>query len=155
MDNGIVSPGVVGFGTLTSTGNTSFAANSQFNVDVNAAGMRDQVATDTATIDGGTVMVNAPAGMYALGQTFDILSANNPVTVNNDFVVMDNNPFADFEAVYSGTLVQLRVLSMMNFVNMANTRNQFSIGAAIDTCSVGATGDALTAFTGRRSTAQR
>ena len=87
-------------------------------------------------------MVNAPAGPYVAGQTYEILPATMGVTGTFD-AVLDNNLLVDFELVYSADLVQLRVIAAMNFRALATTRNQQSVAGSVDSCAIGATDDTL------------
>ena len=68
-------------GTLNVAGNVTFAAGSIYQVEVDAAGASDRIAaTGTATINGGTVDVQAAAGTYGTATTYTILTATGGVT---------------------------------------------------------------------------
>ncbi len=63
-------------GTLTVNGNVTFAAGSTYRVEVDAAGANDRInATGTATINGGTVDVQASAGTYQASTQYTLLNA--------------------------------------------------------------------------------
>ena len=64
-------------GTLSASGSVSFDAGSRFAVDLAANGDADQIVSDTVSIQGGTVVVNAvsPGSTYAEGQRYVILDA--------------------------------------------------------------------------------
>ncbi|MGX1787888.1 autotransporter domain-containing protein [Bosea sp. NPDC055332] len=75
-----VAPGN-SIGTLTVSGNVSFASGSTYQVEVNAAGQGDKiVASGSATITGGRVEVLAASGNYAAATNYTILTAAGGVT---------------------------------------------------------------------------
>jgi len=77
---GTVAPGN-SIGTLNVAGNVTFAAGSIYQVEVDPAGASDRIAaTGTATINGGTVDVQAAAGTYGTSTTYTILTATGGVT---------------------------------------------------------------------------
>src|SRR4029077_336954 len=68
-------------GTLNVTGNLSLAAGSFYQVGVTSAGLNSKtVATGTATISGGTVVVQEQPGNYPPSIRYTILTANTGVT---------------------------------------------------------------------------
>jgi len=75
-----VAPGN-SIGTLTVSGNVSFASGSVYQVEVNAAGQGDKiVAAGSASIAGGTVEVQAASGNYGASTNYTILTAAGGVT---------------------------------------------------------------------------
>jgi fibronectin-binding autotransporter adhesin len=75
-----VSPGN-SIGTLTVSGNVSFAAGSTYQVEVNAAGQSDRIAASGgATLNGGAVQVLAENGNYAASTNYTILTASGGVS---------------------------------------------------------------------------
>ncbi|MCZ8256164.1 MAG: autotransporter-associated beta strand repeat-containing protein, partial [Polaromonas sp.] len=79
---GVLAPGN-SIGTLTVNGNITFSAGSIYRVEVDAAGANDRInATGTATINGGTVDVQAGAGTYAANTQYTILNAAGGRTGN-------------------------------------------------------------------------
>ena len=75
-----VAPGN-SIGTLSVSGNVSFATGSTYQVEVNAAGQSDRiVVSGSAAIWGGTVQVLAESGNYAAATTYTILTATGGVT---------------------------------------------------------------------------
>ncbi|MCP4560978.1 MAG: hypothetical protein GY837_10695, partial [Bosea sp.] len=75
-----VAPGN-SIGTLTVSGNVSFASGSTYQVEVNAAGQSDRiVASGSAAIWGGTVQVLAENGNYAASTSYTVLTASGGVT---------------------------------------------------------------------------
>jgi outer membrane autotransporter protein len=76
---GTVAPGN-SIGTLTVSGNVSFASGSTYQVEVNASGSSDRIAASgSATISGGTVQVLAQTGNYAAATNYTILTASGGV----------------------------------------------------------------------------
>jgi outer membrane autotransporter protein len=78
---GVLTPGTT-FATLNVTGNATFASGSIFVVNVNGQGQNDKLAVGgTATLNGGTVNVNALSGTgITTASTFTILTAQGGVT---------------------------------------------------------------------------
>jgi len=75
-----VAPGN-SIGTLTVSGNVSFASGSTYQVEINAAGQSDRiVASGSATLSGGTVQVLAESGNYAASTSYTILTASGGVS---------------------------------------------------------------------------
>ncbi len=117
---GVVSPGN-STGTLTVTGNVSFAAGSTYQAEVNAAGQGDRiVASGTATLSGGTVAVLAENGNYAAATSHVILTASGGV--DGQFATATSNlAFLTPSLVYDGQNVTLTM-----------TRNDTSFGPGGD-----------------------
>jgi outer membrane autotransporter protein len=78
---GVLTPGTT-FTTLNVTGNATFATGSTFVVNINGQGQNDKLAVGgTATLNGGTVNVNALSGTgITTASTFTILTAQGGVT---------------------------------------------------------------------------
>ncbi|WP_199777466.1 autotransporter domain-containing protein, partial [Bosea sp. FBZP-16] len=75
-----VAPGN-SIGTLTVSGNVSFASGSTYQVEINATGQSDRiVASGSATLSGGTVQVLAENGNYAASTSYTILTASGGVS---------------------------------------------------------------------------
>ncbi|CAD5251754.1 Outer membrane autotransporter barrel domain-containing protein [Bosea sp. 62] len=127
-----VAPGN-SIGTLTVSGNVSFASGSTYQVEVNAAGQGDRiVASGSATISGGTVQVLAENGNYAASTNYTILTASGGV--NGTFTsVTSNLAFLTPSLSYGGTNVTLTM-----------TRNDTSFGPDNSGGSSGGTSVAAT-----------
>src|SRR5690606_7691582 len=79
---GLLAPGN-SIGTLTVNGNLNFAAGSIYRAEVDAVGNNDRInVTGTATLNGGTVDVQAGAGTYAANTTYTLLNAAGGRTGN-------------------------------------------------------------------------
>jgi len=90
VQGGIVAPGHNGIGTLSVQGNVQFGPGSVFQVQVNPAGQNDKlVSSGAATLNGGTVAVQAQSGTYAPSTTYTILTANNGVSGRFDQLTSD------------------------------------------------------------------
>ena len=146
-NNGIVAPGN-SIGTLAVNGSFTQAAGGTYQVEVNAAGQSDRIAVTgapgTATLNGGTVAVQAASGNYGKSTTYTILSASGGVsgTYSN---VTSNFAFLTPSLSYDADDVFLTLLLAGNaFALGAQTPNQRAVGAVLDLSSGTATGDFAT-----------
>ncbi len=129
---GIVAPGNVGaIGTLTVAGTTTFAAGSQYLVDVGLPGTSDLIATNRAVLGGGTVTLRPTARDPRFGDSYTILTATNGVT----------GTFGDttsFSAIlypllsYSSTAVTASVAARPYTSVVANTPVQMAYARLLD-----------------------
>ena len=128
---GILAPGN-SIGTLTVNGNLSFAAGSIYRVEVHAAGANDRInATGTATINGGTVDVQADAGTYAANTQYTILNAAGGRT-GNFAGVTSNLAFLTPTLAYDANNVFLSLArNTTTFSSVAITPNQIAASAAL------------------------
>lgn len=80
---GTLAPGN-SIGTLTSTGNATFASGSSYAVEIDAAGNSDRLAvTGTITIDNDVSLVVTPLtnhSAFSLGTRYSILTATGGIT---------------------------------------------------------------------------
>ncbi|MCG7392283.1 autotransporter domain-containing protein [Microvirga sp. ACRRW] len=77
----ILSPGANGIGSMAVTGNVLIANGTTYRIDLNASQESDRiVAEGTASVQGGTVQVNALPGDYTPGSRWTILTAKGGVT---------------------------------------------------------------------------
>ncbi|MCG7392284.1 autotransporter domain-containing protein [Microvirga sp. ACRRW] len=77
----ILSPGMNGIGSLAVTGNVLIADGTVYRIDLNASQESDRiVAGGAATVQGGTVQVNALSAAYTPGSRWTILTAEGGVT---------------------------------------------------------------------------
>ena len=141
-------------GATTVNGNLTFAAGSVYRVEADAAGNSDRInvtgATGSATINGGTVGVQAGAGTYQASTQYTILNATGGVTgafstVNSNLAFLTPSLSYDPNNVYL-TLKR----NDISFASVAITPNQVATATVLQN-SVGATGDmatVLTALTG-------
>ncbi|MFS8137312.1 MAG: autotransporter domain-containing protein, partial [Thermomonas sp.] len=146
---GVLAPGN-SIGTLTVNGNLSFAAGSIYRVEVDAAGANDRInATGTATINGGTVDVQAGAGTYAANTQYTILNAAGGRT-GNFAGVTSNLAFLTPTLAYDVNNVFLSLArNDVSFASVAITPNQIATSTAFQ--NAGNTGDmgaVQTALTG-------
>ncbi len=94
QSGGTVAPGVVTpFSTLNLAGNATFNTGSTFVVNINSSGQNDKLSVGgTATLNGGTVNVNALSGTgITTASTFTILTALGGVTGRFQNVTPSNN----------------------------------------------------------------
>jgi outer membrane autotransporter protein len=138
-----VAPGN-SIGTLA-TGSILFAAGSIFEVEVDAAGNGDRIASSgTATINGGTVAVLAGAGNYARGTDYTILTAANGVTGTGFTGVTSNLAFLTPTLHQTADSVVLTLTrNDVDFAAIGGTFNQRSAGHALDALGGGTIYDAV------------
>ncbi|WP_164549776.1 autotransporter domain-containing protein [Altericroceibacterium xinjiangense] len=130
--NGMIAPGN-SIGTLRVAGDITFAANSIYEVEVNAAGESDQIlATGSALLQGGTVAVLADTGAYRPFTEYLIIRADSGVsgTFGN---VTSNFAFLDPTLTYGANTVSLQLVrNDIDFAAVAASANQASTGAALE-----------------------
>jgi outer membrane autotransporter protein len=146
---GVLAPGN-SIGTLTVNGNVTFAAGSTYRVEVDAAGNNDRInATGTATINGGTVDVQAGAGAYAASTQYTLLNAAGGRT-GNFAGVTSNLAFLTPTLGYDANNVFLTLVRNGNsFTSVAITPNQIAASAALQNAgNAGDMGAVQTALTG-------
>jgi len=139
-----VAPGN-SIGTLTVSGNVSFASGSTYQVEVNAAGQSDRiVASGSASITGGTVEVLAASGNYAAATNYIILTAAGGVS--GQFAsVTSNLAFLTPSLSYDSQNVTLTMTrndasfgpDESGRASIAQTRNQGFIANAAERLGVG------------------
>jgi autotransporter-associated beta strand protein len=140
---GTLAPGNLG-GTLGIGGNYMQAAGSSYQVQVNNTGQSDLVAINgAAALQGGTVAVSAPAGIYAPRTRYTILSAAGGVSGAYAGVTGINYAFLQPSLSYDANNAYLN-LQIGGFQQAAQTPNQAAVGAALDVGAPNATGDFAT-----------
>jgi autotransporter-associated beta strand protein len=142
VNNGIISPGN-SIGTITINGAYTQAAGSSYQVEVNAAGQSDRInvtgVPGTATLNGGTVVVQAAPGSYARTTTYTIVNATGGVTGTYSGLTT-NFAFLTARLTYDANDVFL-TLTLNGFAISALTPNQRAVGGALDQANITATGD--------------
>lgn len=152
--SGAFAPGN-SIGTTTVNGSLTFAAGSVYRVEADAAGNSDRInvtgAPGSATINGGTVAVQAGAGSYQASTRYTILNATGGVT-GAFSTVSSNLAFLTPSLSYDANNVFLTLRrNDIGFAGVARTQNQAAAAAALQNSVGGATGDmatVLTALTG-------
>ncbi|WP_242116249.1 autotransporter domain-containing protein [Sphingomonas lacusdianchii] len=136
-----VAPGTNGtIGALSVKGDLLFAAGSFYRIDDNAAGASDRLlSSGVATLQGGTVMVNADTGVYAPRTRYTILTAAGGVAgqfadVTANFAFLTPNLSYDANNAFL-TLSRNDV----QFSTVASTPNQRAAGVASQSLGVGGT----------------
>lgn len=105
---GTIAPGN-SFGTLNASGDVRFNAGSTFQVEVDALGNSDRLATTGQAVisaAGTTLDIVALAGTFPDTVTYTVLTADGGVT-GQFAAVTDNLPDIDFKAIYNTDNVQL------------------------------------------------
>jgi len=143
--SGAVAPGSSSFGTLNVGGTYTQNAGSTYTVKVDSAGQSDKIAvTGGATLNGGTVSVQAANGRYQRNTAYTILTATGGVS-GAYAGVASNLAFLAPSLSYGSNAVTLSLLSSANsFQSGARTANQAAVGAVLDRASPTATGDFAT-----------
>ncbi|MEN2747179.1 autotransporter domain-containing protein [Sphingomonas sp. T9W2] len=136
-----MAPGTNGtIGALSVKGDLLFAAGSFYRIDANAAGASDRLlSSGVATLQGGTVLVNADTGVYAPRTRYTILAAAGGVAgqfaeVTTNFAFLTPNLSYDANNAYL-TLSRNDV----QFIAVASTPNQHAAGLASQSLGVGGT----------------
>lgn len=146
---GVLAPGN-SIGTLTVNGSLNFAPGSIYRVEVDAAGANDRInATGTATLNGGTVDVQAGAGTYQASTQYTILNAAGGRT--GTFAgVTSNLAFLTPTLGYDANNVFLTLArNDVSFASVAITPNQVATSAALQNAgNAGDMGTVQTALTG-------
>ncbi|WP_395709007.1 autotransporter domain-containing protein [Reyranella sp.] len=139
-NGGIISPGNA-IGTLTIAGNLAQTGGT-YVVEVNNGGQSDRMNVGgRATVNGGTVAVQAQPGTYARNTSYTILNAVGGVsgTFSN---VTSNFAFLVPSLSYDANNVYLQLFQSANaFAAGAQTANQYAVGRALDQANATATGD--------------
>jgi outer membrane autotransporter protein len=138
---GTIAPGN-SIGTFNVTGNYTQNTGSIYTVEVNSAGQSDLInITGAATLNGGTVSVQAAGGTYGRNTTYTILSATGGVSGTYAGVI-SNFAFLTPSLSYGADSVMLTLVASANsFRDGAQTPNQAAVGAVLDQATPGATGD--------------
>ena len=128
--NGIIAPGLANaIGTLNVNGTYTQAANSFYDVNLNAAGASDLVnVTGAANINGGTVRVTAAMGGYNPTTVYTIMTSSGALTgafagTTSNFAFLDPSLTYDTHNAYL-TLVR----NSVDFSAIGRTPNQISAG---------------------------
>jgi outer membrane autotransporter protein len=141
---GTLAPGN-SIGTLTVNGNVTFAAGSIYRVEVDPAGNNDRInATGTATLNGGTVDVQAGGGSYSLTTRYTLLNAAGGRTGAFSGVT-SNLAFLTPSLAYDANNVFLTLArNNVNYASVGLTPNQIATGTALQNAVAGASGDMST-----------
>lgn len=120
-------------GALTIIG--SLTNSGDYNVQLDSAGNSDQIrVSDTATILGGSVNVDAARQIYGSNTVYDILIATNGIILSPGFAGTNWTPTSLFlteSLLYGPTNVSLE-LRRSSFTSVANTPNETAVAGALD-----------------------
>ncbi|HEY4942180.1 MAG TPA: autotransporter-associated beta strand repeat-containing protein [Rhizomicrobium sp.] len=146
-----VSPGN-SIGTLNVAGSIGFAAGTTYAVEINAAGLSDRInASGQAILAGGTVVVTAAPGNYALVTTYRIIDAAGGVSGAFSSVTVDL-PFFDASLLYGMSNVDLVLRAKtVDFTNLGLTPNELAAGGGVNAGTFNS--DLYKAFLNQPSTA--
>lgn len=133
---GIIAP--TGFNTLT-VKDITFASGSIYQVGINPAGQTGSIAANTATLNGGTVQVNAGSGNYTVGTSYTILSTTGGVTGQFADAVGTNLAFLTASLDYTdSSKVDLAITrNATSFASIAQTANQRAAATGVSSLPTG------------------
>ncbi|WP_460824124.1 autotransporter domain-containing protein [Lysobacter olei] len=130
---GAIAPGN-SIGTLTINGSYSQAAGSTFHAELSAPSSADLLnVTGAATLEGGRLQLLRGAGVYRVGQQYNLLQAAGGLT--GQFTTLDSSmfsPFLSFQTQYSVNGLSLDVARGMAIAASGSTANQRAVGGSID-----------------------
>jgi autotransporter-associated beta strand protein len=148
---GAVQAGAAGAGTLTSTGNVTFASGSSYVVDMTSAGASKLVTSGTATlaVDGSNkglsaIKINSADGTYALGTPLTVLTASGGITGTFStstidlFTAANGTKFTSKLGTVStgstitGITLQVDLANLSNALGTTATRNQLAVAGGVD-----------------------
>ncbi|MFI5014684.1 MAG: autotransporter domain-containing protein [Hyphomicrobiales bacterium] len=142
QSGGTVAPGIVTpFSTLNVSGNVTFASGSVFRIGIDPAGETDKIAaTGKATLQGGTVRVQAAPGTYNPSARYTILTAQGGVS--GTFAQLQASANLTFAFLtptlsYDANDVFLGFTQTATFQSLAQTRNQTATATALQTLGLG------------------
>jgi autotransporter-associated beta strand protein len=140
-NTGTVAPGN-SIGTLTVSGSYTFLQR-HLAAEVTNAGQGDRLNVGgVANLNGGTVTVQPPAGIYAPRTTYTILNAAGGV--NGTFAsVNESYPFLQSSLSYDANNVYFN-LQIGGFAAQALNPTQYAVGAVLDANAANASGDFAT-----------
>ncbi len=136
---GTVAPGN-SIGTLSVSGNVSFASGSTYDVEANLTSSDKIVATGAATITGGDVSLIAYQGaLLRAGTTYTILTADGGVSGTFDSISFaDPLLFLTATLSYDATDVYASVIrNGVSLASVAGSGNQANAAAAIESLGAG------------------
>jgi fibronectin-binding autotransporter adhesin len=133
---GIVAPGN-SIGTLEVTGNVDLNGLT-YAAEIDSSGDADLIsAQGSVSLVGGTLDIQAAAGVYSPAMTYRIISAAGGVDGQFD-VVTDNLAFFDASLDYTDHEVLLSMVrNSMSLIDAAETPNQIATAVAVDRMGIG------------------
>ena len=149
---GVIAPGN-SIGTLNVSGSLTFNAGSVFRVEADAAGASDRInvsgAPGTATINGGTVDVQAGAGTYGPATLYTLVNATGGVT-GAFAAVTSNLAFLTPSLSYNANNVFLTLTrNAVAFPAVALTPNQTAVSRMLEpVANAGPAGDTAVVING-------
>jgi fibronectin-binding autotransporter adhesin len=148
LSGGRVSPGN-SIGTLTVDGDYTHRAGAVLHAEINPAGDSDRLqVTGHATLEGGTVEVDAAAGAYNPATQYTLLTAAGGIQGEFDNLITNlafMNPILQYDL---NTVLLAFEANAATFKSVARTPNQRAVAAALDHLSGTATGDLSTVIDG-------
>lgn len=133
----VIAPGN-SIGTLRVADDLTFDKNATYVAEIDGSGTSDRIDVGgTATLGGANVYVEKAAGTYMPGRRYTLLSAEGGIS--GAFGDMSQNmPFVDMGLAYDANAVYLDIArNGVDFVSVAQTRNQKSVAAAVEALGAG------------------
>ncbi|MCK8785731.1 autotransporter domain-containing protein [Roseomonas sp. NAR14] len=135
---GTLAPGAsTALGTLTVNGNLTMAAGSTYAVRATPTGSDAARVNGSATLQGGTVAVNAGAGLYRASTRYGILTATGGVNGRFDGVTSNLAFLSPTLAYDTGTVTLTLNRNDLAFAAVAATGNQRAVASALDRVAPG------------------
>jgi outer membrane autotransporter protein len=145
INQGLITPGN-SIGTLHVSGNYTQTAAGSLQIEIDDQGNSDRIAVQgAATIQGGAVNVRSQPGSYAAGSRYTFLTAQS---ISGQFTsISDDLAFLDVILGYDANSAYFTLLnSDANYVDVAQTHNQFALGTYLDQVAPSANGDLSAVF---------
>lgn len=130
----VLAPGGAGIGKLSTTGDLTVAAGTQYSLDLDNTGNSDQISVGgKATLQGGSVVsLASSAGKWSPTTTYTILNAGGGVS-GTFGDVSSNLAFLTPQLAYTANAVNLTLIrNDILFADVGATRNQKATAAAIE-----------------------
>ncbi len=130
-NTGGIAPGN-SIGTLQITGAYIHQSGATYYCEITADGQSDQIITDSAMINGGTLATYLPIGLYTGNMSWTVITAGNGIYGNFDTVTGGfNTAVLSLGARNSGTAIEL-VLARTPYEQLADNETQRAVGRALD-----------------------
>jgi uncharacterized protein YhjY with autotransporter beta-barrel domain len=132
---------VVSEGVLQVGGDYQFLVGQSMQVDLNGHGTSGRLQIDGATTLDGNLTVTKGRGAYIDGDSFDIISSNNPLQESFAYVVLpDPTPLLSFEIEQEEDSITVKALSK-SFTTVASNESEKQIAEYMDRVMPSSTGD--------------
>jgi autotransporter-associated beta strand protein len=130
----ILSPGDSP-GTMHITGDVNFAPESILNIEVNPTTASELIVMGAVDVSNAILFINPDPGSYAVGATYDIVSATSIVSPFDGVVVNSQSAVRNFNVLYFPDLIQIAVVTLPFSAVLGNpcSSNAAATAAAYET----------------------